>query len=147
MPSQLKIWLQNKKLRISYCFTSICVGQISICNMKRAPSFNNLPTPIPIIRTSCGSLCYTTVDLQATINGSYLLQTDIADSVGKSFGSTSLNSLFKRSSSADILSARHIDSVLVSGATSVWVSVCCFFLTLIFFFLYCAFSGAALRME
>ena len=100
-----------------------------------------VPTPICVLRTSAGSLCYTTVDLQENIAGSYLCQFEIGDYVAKPFGSTGIHDLIKRrapsasnataacssdsntsssttpgaSAFEGVLSARHMDANSVSG--------------------------------
>ena len=53
--------------------------------MKLAGIFGNIPTPIAILRTSCGSLCFTTPDLRSRMEGSFISQLEVGDFMGKSF--------------------------------------------------------------
>ena len=88
--------------------------------MKLAGIFGNIPTPIAILRTSCGSLCFTTPDLRSRMEGSFISQLEVGDFMGKSFEKISSEQLIKYDSKSNsknngqILSARHMDSNSVS---------------------------------
>ena len=79
--------------------------------MRVSNLLGSIPTPIAVLRTSTGCLCYTTNDLQGGVTGNYLSQLDIGDCFGKSFGATSLNQLFTRSNDSELmLSSRNMDN-------------------------------------
>ena len=71
--------------------------------------------PSAVLRTSSGTLCYTTNDLHYAVgNESFIRQLDIGDCIGKSFGDISTRSLFARNDKSSIMvSSRNMDNVLV----------------------------------
>lgn len=86
--------------------------------MKLAGIFGNIPTPIAVLRTSCGSLCYTTSDLRSRMESNFISQLEIGDFMHKSFSKNSSDKFIKYDSnimnSGQMMSARHMDANSVS---------------------------------
>lgn len=77
-------------------------------------AFEALRCPVPLLKSSLGTLCLTTHDLQEDIADKFVCQLDIGDFMNKSFGNTGYAELIKKpNNQVRLMCSRNMDENLV----------------------------------